>query len=881
MSEWDNTSWARFAAAQKAGTAIVPYQPATIKAVTTLGAWQNGIPLSSLNDTPQRRAAAALKAYKVGWFYKAEHKIAEDVSGLKVSVSPEDTEGDNEQPVIEPDLFTPWERLDPIGQFLRLMERPNERQTGRALRARTQIRLDMAGTAFWYLEGGVSGLPTAIYGISPSRMWPSLDNSGNLIGWVMDREKPSGGVPFDVDEILVFATSSSEDGDPFGVGIVEAVYSELPLSELMARHVSDLLTTGGRLAGMLSPKDRALSEAEFQDAQRAWRNVASDPNAARRLLLFPEPMEWSAGASTPADIGIPELANLNRDNILTAFPISPYMLGVPIPGGMNASGEVRREEKLAYQEGTIHPRVELIEEIIQVGLLSRYEAIMGLTYDFDIAEPNLDTAPALIEKVGALKALIEAGFDDKEAVSAVGLDHIKYNGPPPEPVPVIGAPADTGLSVVATDTSRRDPSQTTQQVVKAEIEDQRDALVRSSVGQAKSNLSMFFDAQRERIAERITTKGQPSGKGRTKADPGDWWDATVEDEALAATMRGIYVSVGRSGLQAVADNLRRVVGKFEVNHVVNDLLSYGGERIVSINEATRSAVQTVLAEGTRRGYSLNQLIEGVSVDRYGGLKGALLDNGSPAFDDLRAETIARTETMLSYNRASVTGYGAFGVERLQAYDGDGDEQCANRAGEIFSVDEALSIEDHPNGTLVWSPVIGDKAVHSDDRLMELATKALDALSSKPEIHVHNAVTPPDVHVEMAPTTIPVSVAAAEVNVPPTIVTVNVPEQAAPDVRFEDGAFHVAAPEVTVEAAQITVETPQVTIEQPEVYVPPAIVTVNVPEQAPAVVNVTTPDVVPPTIQVDVHVPEPKPVTKDIKRNAKGEITRIVETPDGS
>jgi hypothetical protein len=853
MSEWDNTSWARFAAAQKAGTAIVPYQPATIKAVTTLGAWSNGIPLSSLNDTPQRRAAAALKAYKVGWFYKAEHKIAEDVSGLKVSVSPEDTEGDNQEEVIEPDLFTPWEGLDPIGQFLRLMERPNERQTGRALRARTQIRLDMAGTGFWYLEGALSGLPTAIYGISPSRMWPSYDNSGTLIGWVMDREKPSGGVPFDVDEILVFATSSSEDGDPFGVGIVEAVYSELPLSELMARHVSDLLTTGGRLAGMLSPKDRALSEAEFQDAQRAWRNVASDPNAARRLLLFPEPMEWSAGASTPADIGIPELANLNRDNILTAFPISPYMLGVPIPGGMNASGEVRREEKLAYQEGTIHPRVELIEEIIQVGLLSRYEAIMGTTYDFDIAEPNLDTAPALIEKVGALKALIDAGFDDKEAVSAVGLDHIKYNGPPPEPVPVIGAgPEPSGLTVVATDTSRRDPSQTTQQVVKAEIEDQRDALVRSSVGQAKSNLSMFFDAQRERIAERITKKGQPSGKGRTKADPGDWWDATVEDEALADTMRGIYVSVGRSGLQAVADNLGRFVGKFEVNHVVNDLLSYGGERITSINEATRSAVQTVLAEGTRRGYSLNQLIEGVSVDRYGGLKGALLDNGSPAFDDLRAETIARTETMLSYNRASVSGYGAFGVERLQAYDGDGDEQCANRAGEIFSVDEALSIEDHPNGTLVWSPVI-DKAAHdSDDRLMELATKALDALSSKPEIHVHNAVTPPDVHVEMAPTTIPVSVAAAEVNVPPTVVNVNVPEN-------------------------------PITIMPTEVNVAPAEVTVHVPEQQPAVVNVHPADITmePPPIFVDVHVPEQKPVTRDIERNDKGEITRIVETPDGS
>jgi hypothetical protein len=857
VSEWDGTPWAGQATLETTKALAIPDrrliipEPIEIKAVTSTVPWSTGIPMTSLYDTPQKRAAAAMKAYKVGWFYKAEHKIAEDIASLKVSVAPEDTEGDNEKEVIEPDLFTPWERLDPIGQFLRLMERPNPNQTGRALRAKTWIRTDMAGTGFWYLENGLNkGLPTAIYGISPTRMWPSHDRQGNLIGWVMDRDQPSGGVPFDLDEILVFATSSPEDGDPFGVGIVEAIYSELPLSELMARHVSDLLTTGGRLAGMLSPKDRSLSEDEFVDAQRAWRNVASDPNAARRLLLFPEPMEYQAGASTPAEIGIPELANLNRDNILTAFPISPYMLGVPVPGGLNASGEVRREERLSYQQDTIHPRVELIEEIIQVGLLSRYETVMGSTYDFEIAEPNLDTAPALIEKVGALKALIDAGFDDKEAVAAVGLDHIKYNGPPAPP-PVV-AEAGTGLAVAAGDTSRQDVSNVQQTLTKAAPEDQRDALVRSSVGQAKSNLSMFFDAQRERIAERITTKGQKARKGM-KADPGDWWDASVEDAELQETMRGIYVSVGRAGLQAVADNLNRFVGKSEVRTVVDDLLTYGGERIVGINEATKTAVQQVLAEGTRRGYSLNQLIEGVAEENYGGLKGALLENGSPAFDDLRAETIARTETMLSYNRASVTGYGAYGVERLQAYDGDGDEQCANRAGEIFSVDEALGIEDHPNGTLVWSPVFGDKAAH-EDRMFDLAVKAIDALAQKPVIN--NYLEPaqaPEVHMD-API---VNVTTPEIRVEPTQIDVHVPEQQVPEVRFEDGAIQVAAPEVTVEATQITVEAPQVTVE-------PAQVTIEAP----------------PAPEVTVNIPEQRTVTKDIERNAKGEITRIVETPDG-
>jgi hypothetical protein len=48
-----------------------PEPPRSAKAVTSLGGWANAIPLSSYANTPQQRAAAYLKAYKVGWFSKA------------------------------------------------------------------------------------------------------------------------------------------------------------------------------------------------------------------------------------------------------------------------------------------------------------------------------------------------------------------------------------------------------------------------------------------------------------------------------------------------------------------------------------------------------------------------------------------------------------------------------------------------------------------------------------------------------------------------------------------------------------------------------------------------------------------------------------------
>lgn len=694
-----------------------------MKAVTGAGvtAYYTDPLLSSYLQNPQSKAERFLRAYKVGWFHKAERKISTDVASLDWSVSEGDIESDRAETTLpHPDLDIPFDDLDPIGQLIRLLERPNPYQTGKALIQKTQIRRDMAGTAFWYLENGDFGLPTAIYGISPSRMWESRNERGERIGWVMDRNAQGGGVPFSPKEILAFPMASADDDDIFGVGVVESVFAELPLGELMARHTGDVLTTGGRLAGMISPKDRALTEDEFADAVRAWRNVASDPNAGRRLLLFPEPMEYSAGASTPAEIGIPELAGLNRDTILTAFPIGPEMLGVPMPQGLNASGESRQQLRKFYWEDTIHPRVDDLEDVIQIGLVSRYEEVLGKTFDFEIQEPDMDDAPSLIEKVGAYKGLVSIGFDPKEAVDAVGLDHIKWLGLPDlldpgkqaaaaqaaaaqaaAPPPQVG-----GVSATAGDASARDRSNVSVPIAKstkASRQEARDKVTDDAVAEAKTTLTGFLDEQRTRITERLREARKTIAR---KAEPADWWDQAAEDTALRESLHGLYMKIGRGSLQVVADELGRIVLPTHVKRILADLTEYGGSRITGINEGTRDAVRAQLAEGVRRGYSINQLIDGVASEAFAGVSNAVLDNGTLAFDPYRAEVISRTETALSFNRAAISGYGEFGIREVQAIDGDGDEQCAARDGHTFTVADAYGIEDHPNGTLDWIPIIG-------------------------------------------------------------------------------------------------------------------------------------------------------------------------------
>lgn len=810
------------------------------KAVTSLGPWGYGEPfLSSLLNTPQAKAAAYLQAYKVGWFYKAGRKISQDIASLDWSLSLGDSEqGEDETVLDRPDMAIPFESLSPIDQFQRLMEFPNPSQTGRVLMQKTQVRLDFAGAAAWYLEGGTSGLPSAIYGISPARMWPSYSKSGVLIGWVMDKDKPEGGVPFDVSEILWFSSGNAADDDLWGVSAVEAVYSQVPLTNAMARHTGNVLSTGGRLAGMMWPKDRALSEDEFTDAQRAWRNVASDPDSGKRLLIFPEPMEYAAGASTPAEIGIPELAILNRDEILTAFPISPYQLGVPTPGGLN-SGEVRREDRRDYWEGTIHPRADLLEEVIQVGLLSRYEEAMGQTYDYEIAEPNLDDAATLTGKATAFKDLVGIGLDPVEALKAVGLDHIKFLG-----LPALIDPVQQQMAQEAALEAQANQPPPPAKAIKAEAEARRDSALDPAVDKGKRLLAEFFDGQRARVIERV--KAMPAAKAdrRMAVKDSPWWPSD-EDDLLTDTLRVIYAEAGRGGLQTVADTLNRVVGNRMVKNVLADLLEYGGERVKDINARTLQALTGELGEGVRRGYSIPQLVEGVPAEAFKGVMGVTLDNGTPAFGELRAETIARTETMLSYNRAAVTSYGEFGVERLLAYDGDGDEECAARDGMEFTIDEAEAIEDHPNGTLTWAPVVEDKGAH-EDSLMERMLDTIKAMAVPTPVYI----TMPDIH-------------QPDINV------------TTPDVRF-------TAPDVKVESPiQVDVHVPEapapvVNVTPPDINVEAPVIKVNVPKADAPVVNIAPTEVHVAAPDVTVNVPAPKPTRKTIERDKDGRIVGLTE-----
>lgn len=128
--------------------------------------------------------------------------------------------------------------------------------------------------------------------------------------------------------------------------------------------------------------------------------------------------------------------------------------------------------------------------------------------------------------------------------------------------------------------------------------------------------------------------------------------------------------------------------------VLNKLLLNVGEDIDDILDTTRVMVQETVQQGIAQGVGAAEL-------------GDMLEQAA-AFDEYRAETIARTETATLLNRASVESYREFGITHVTVIDGDDDDECAAANGQVWTLEqaEAEPIE-HPNCVRDFAPFFGN------------------------------------------------------------------------------------------------------------------------------------------------------------------------------
>lgn len=114
-----------------------------------------------------------------------------------------------------------------------------------------------------------------------------------------------------------------------------------------------------------------------------------------------------------------------------------------------------------------------------------------------------------------------------------------------------------------------------------------------------------------------------------------------------------------------------------------------------ISEATREMIRAQVVRALTVGSSPDDLMKALQ-SHY-------------AFSAARAETIARTETALAYNRGVVASYRQALVTHVEVLDGDYDEECQMADGQIWTLEEAeANPVAHPNCVRAFSPLAPDE-----------------------------------------------------------------------------------------------------------------------------------------------------------------------------
>lgn len=180
------------------------------------------------------------------------------------------------------------------------------------------------------------------------------------------------------------------------------------------------------------------------------------------------------------------------------------------------------------------------------------------------------------------------------------------------------------------------------------------------------------------------------------------WDA--ESQLLSEILDRFYATTGDAAAAAASSTLGVSVSWDLANPNIARTMKQLGTRVVGITETTREDVARIVTESLQEGVTIDELsarLTGQFEETYKG----------------RSLAIAKTESQVAYNTASIVSYQESGVvseaeladnpDHTDDYGASDGLSCADRNGlVVLLADVARHIEaEHPNGSLAVLPVV--------------------------------------------------------------------------------------------------------------------------------------------------------------------------------
>jgi hypothetical protein len=707
VSEWEGTAWAGSAAVAESSTTGHNVRMIAKAAQGWEPIWNpSTIPWFMATRSPLRRMQEDQAAYWINpWILTAENAVTRRVRGL-----PWHLEDQSNEEIDDENLPA---ALRPIQE---LLEKPQaalpieERQVGISswtnLISITSRHLGLCGMTHWFKDQmDANGTPAAIVYVNPARLYPITTSTGHLVEWSLDPkdDQGRGGTRIRRDQIITFYLTPP-DGGAIVTGLVHAARVKSMVTNAADMHALNVLSSGGRIAGFVSPKNGVMEKEQAETLERELRSIQDAPDSAKRLQLIKGPIDFQPTSANMQELDLAGLSSMNRDDILTVWGVPASQAPVAIAAGMNSGDTKGYDEAILYQ-GAVHDRIAPIRETVQFELLDLYPEKPELV----IEEPTFDDEAPAYEL--AVKAK-DQPLTRNERRALLGKDPLPDYGPDGEPlglaidlpamIVTVGQGEDTPGAKPGNFTKAPEPTisvlppsppllpgpSTGAQDAPAKA-DIRAATVRKFEPVIRRAVQAFLDDQKAEIAAKVREKGEHIA--RKPSDTDAWWSGKWDAKLMEALRRGL-AGVTETVATRIGQQVPAKADPF-AEAVLQALLRTVAKRVTGINTTTRDAIASIIGKAFSDGLSPAQVAD-------------LITEATP-FDTSRAEVIARTETAYAYNGAAVESYREVGVEKVEVIDGDGDDECQAADGQVWTLDEANDNPlGHPNCVRDFAPVFG-------------------------------------------------------------------------------------------------------------------------------------------------------------------------------
>ena len=338
--------------------------------------------------------------------------------------------------------------LEPLAShpLLDLLDNANPMQTGLQARRVTQIHIDAVGESFWLLERGVLEQPVAIWPVPPH--WVANTPTPAHPFYRVSFKGWQGTIP--ASEIIWFADANPLNPYGRGVGVGQSLADELETDEYAAKTTKSLFFNRARPDLIVWPKgEQPLLEPEVRRLEENWNRHNQGFFRAFRPFFLKREVEVKELDTDFRSLQFIQLREFERDALMTAFGVSPEILGVVKPGAARATITVADQ---IYAKRVQMPRLELLRSVMQERLVPLFDERIILDYispDVKDQELELDAAKAAPWSMTIDEWRARTGLpplpDDTGMIHLVptNLKRQKYDEPepvPPTPVPFGGGP---------------------------------------------------------------------------------------------------------------------------------------------------------------------------------------------------------------------------------------------------------------------------------------------------------------------------------------------------------------------------------------------------------------------------------------------------------